>query len=142
MVLEKLSLEELKKLQNEVAVAIFNFEKQRKAETLIELKALAHAKGFSLKELLDDSNGKSTKKPVAPKYADPSNPENTWTGRGRNAGGAAPHSLRTISGSGARVNSAPQRSCARGAVVRRSQTRLLVHCGVPFPIQPCIYSGT
>ena len=83
MVLEKLSLEELKKLQNEVAVAIFNFEKQRKAETLIELKALAHAKGFSLKELLDDSNGKSTKKPVAPKYADPSNPENTWTGRGR-----------------------------------------------------------
>lgn len=83
MVLEKFSLEELKKLQNEVAVAIFNFEKQRKAETLIELKALAHAKGFSLKELLDDSNGKSTKKPVAPKYADPSNPENTWTGRGR-----------------------------------------------------------
>lgn len=83
MVLEKFSLEELKKLQNEVAVAIFNFEKQRKAETLVELKALAHAKGFSLEELLVNSNGKNTKKPVAPKYADPSNPENTWTGRGR-----------------------------------------------------------
>jgi DNA-binding protein H-NS len=83
MDLEKLSLDELKELQNEVAVAIFNFEKKRKAETLAELEALAHAKGFSLKELLNNSNGKSTKKPIAPKYADPANPENTWTGRGR-----------------------------------------------------------
>ena len=83
MNLEKFSLEELKTLQNEVAVAIFNFEKQRKAETLAELKALAHAKGFSLKELLESSNGKITKKLAAPKYADPANPENTWTGRGR-----------------------------------------------------------
>jgi DNA-binding protein H-NS len=32
---------------------------------------------------LDNSNGKSNKKSVAPKYADPTNPENTWTGRGR-----------------------------------------------------------
>jgi DNA-binding protein H-NS len=83
MDLEKLSLDELKELQNEVAVAIFNFEKKRKAETLAELEALAHAKGFSLKELLNNSNGKSTKKSVAPKYADPANLENTWTGRGR-----------------------------------------------------------
>jgi DNA-binding protein H-NS len=83
MDLEKLSLDELKVLQNEVAVAIFNFEKKRKAETLAELEALAHAKGFSLKELLNNFNGKSNKKSVAPKYADPANPENTWTGRGR-----------------------------------------------------------
>jgi DNA-binding protein H-NS len=83
MDLEKLSLDELKELQNEVAVAIFNFEKKRKAETLAELEALAHAKGFSLKELLTNSSGKSTKKSVAPKYADSANPENTWTGRGR-----------------------------------------------------------
>lgn len=46
MNLEKFLLEELKTLQNEVAVAIFNFEKQRKAETLAELEALAHAKDF------------------------------------------------------------------------------------------------
>ena len=83
MDLEQFSLDELKELQNEVAVAIFNFEKKRKAETLAELEALAHAKGFSLKELLNNSNGKSTKKSVALKYADPANPENTWTGRGR-----------------------------------------------------------
>jgi len=83
MDLGKFSLGELKALQNEVAVTIFNFEKKIKAETLAELEALAHAKGFSLKELLDNSNGKSTKKSVAPKYADPANSENTWTGRGR-----------------------------------------------------------
>jgi DNA-binding protein H-NS len=83
MDLEKLSLDELKALQNEVAVEIFNFEKKKKAEILAELEALAHAKGFSLKELLGNPNGKSTKKSVVPKYADPENPENTWTGRGR-----------------------------------------------------------
>ena len=44
---------------------------------------MALVKGFSLEELLEDYKGKKTKKPVAPKYADPENSENTWTGRGR-----------------------------------------------------------
>ena len=83
MDLEKLSLEELKTLQSEVSVAILNFEKKKKAEALVELKALALAKGFSLEELLENYKGKKAKKSVAPKYADPANPENTWTGRGR-----------------------------------------------------------
>ena len=83
MDLEKLSLEELKTLQSEVSVAILNFEKRKKAEALVELKALALAKGFSLEELLENYKGKRTKKSVAPKYADPENSENTWTGRGR-----------------------------------------------------------
>ena len=83
MDLEKLSLEELKMLQSEVSVAIFNFEKRKKAEALVELKALALAKGFALEELLEDYKGKKTKRSVAPKYADPENSENTWTGRGR-----------------------------------------------------------
>ena len=83
MDLDTLSLKELKDLQDKVAIAIFDFEKRKKAETLVELKALAQSKGFSLDELLD--NGKTNKKktPVAAKYADPANPDNTWSGRGR-----------------------------------------------------------
>ena len=83
MDLNTLSLEELKDLQDKVAIAIFDFERRKKAETLIELKALAQSKGFSLDELLDNGKGNKKKAPVAAKYADPANPDNTWSGRGR-----------------------------------------------------------
>ena len=82
MNLEMLSLKELKDLQDKVAVAIFDFEKRKKAETLAELKALAESKGFSLDELMDVSKDKK-KKPVAAKYADPEHSERSWSGRGR-----------------------------------------------------------
>ena len=83
MDLNTLSLEELKDLQDKVAIAIFDFEKRKKAETLVELKALAQSKGFSLEELLDNGKANKKKTPVAAKYADPANPDNTWSGRGR-----------------------------------------------------------
>ena len=82
MNLEMLSLEELKDLQDKVAIAIFDFEKRKKAETLAELKALAESKGFSLDELMDVSKN-NKKKPVAAKYADPEHSERSWSGRGR-----------------------------------------------------------
>lgn len=83
MDLDTLSLKELKDLQDKVAIAIFDFEKRKKAETLVELKALAQSKGFSLDELLDNGKINKKKTPVAAKYADPANPDNTWSGRGR-----------------------------------------------------------
>ena len=83
MDLGALSLKELKDLQDKVAVAIFDFEKRKKAETLAELKELAQSKGFSLEELLGETRGKQAKTPVAPKYADTANADNTWSGRGR-----------------------------------------------------------
>lgn len=83
MDLETLSLKELKDIRDKVAVAIFDFEKRKKAETLNELKELAQSKGFSLEELLGETKGKKVKTPVTPKYADPANPDNTWSGRGR-----------------------------------------------------------
>ncbi|WP_354689751.1 H-NS histone family protein [Lentibacter algarum] len=83
MDLNTLSLKELKDLQDKVAIAIFDFERRKKAETLVELKALAQSKGFSLEELLDNGKANKKKTPVAAKYADPANPDNTWSGRGR-----------------------------------------------------------
>jgi len=83
MNLEDLSLEELKSLQNDVAVALYNFEKRKKAEALAEIKSLAHAKGFSLDELLGGEAAKGKRAPAVAKYADPANPDNTWSGRGR-----------------------------------------------------------
>jgi DNA-binding protein H-NS len=83
MDLNNLSLDELKTLQNDVAVAIFNFEKRKKAEALAEVERVAKANGFSLKELLGDEKTASKKSKVAAKYANPANPEQTWSGRGR-----------------------------------------------------------
>ena len=83
MNLEDLSLEELESLQNDVAVAIYNFEKRKKAEALAEIKSLAHAKGFSLDELLGGEAAKVKRAPAVAKYADPANPDSTWSGRGR-----------------------------------------------------------
>ena len=83
MDLKILSLEELKQLQNDVAVTIFNFEKRKKADAISELEALAKSKGFSLNDLFGGDKGAIKKGPVAARYADPNNSDNTWAGRGR-----------------------------------------------------------
>ena len=83
MDIENLSLPELKSLQNDVAIAIADFKKRKRAEALAEVKAVAQAKGFSLDELLGTASTKSKRGPVPAKYADPANPDNTWSGRGR-----------------------------------------------------------
>ena len=83
MELSDLSLQELKTLQDNVAVAIFNFEKRKKAEALAEVKRVAEENGFSLAELFGEEKSASKKSKVAAKYANPGNPEQTWSGRGR-----------------------------------------------------------
>ena len=83
MDLQTLSLDELKKLQNDVAVAIFNYEKRKKAETLSAIEKIANASGFSLSELLSDTKAGKSKTKVPPKYANPAAASQTWTGRGR-----------------------------------------------------------
>jgi len=83
MDLNTLSLAQLKKLQDDVAVAIFNYEKRKKAEALTAVEDAARAAGFSLKELLSSEKLTKGKIKAAPKYANPADPTQTWTGRGR-----------------------------------------------------------
>ena len=83
MNLDKLSLHELKQLQNDVVVAISNQEEIEKIQAVEALKELAEAKGFTLSELLGGAPAQSKKRVVAPKYQNPSNPGETWSGRGR-----------------------------------------------------------
>lgn len=83
--LEKMTLDDLKQLQNDVAIAIYEYEERRKAEAKAALEAKAKEFGFSLEEVLSDKKGKSKGKSgkVTPKYADPTDPTITWSGRGR-----------------------------------------------------------
>jgi len=83
MDLNALSFAELKKLQDDVAVAIFNYEKRKKAEALAAVEDAARAAGFSLKELLSDEKLTKGRTKAAPKYANPADAAQTWTGRGR-----------------------------------------------------------
>lgn len=81
--LDKMSLEELQALRKDVDAAIKGFETRRKKEALAAAQKAAAEHGFSLDEIL---GGKGASKSVTkgmPKYANPADPSQTWTGRGR-----------------------------------------------------------
>lgn len=82
MDLNALSLRELKDLQNQIAKAIAGYEDRKKKEALAELEERAREMGFTLAEL---TGVQVTRKraPASAKYANPANPSDTWSGRGR-----------------------------------------------------------
>ncbi|MGB7316662.1 MAG: H-NS histone family protein [Planktotalea sp.] len=80
MDLNTLSLKELKKLRKDVDKTIADFENRKKREALAELEKKAAEMGFSLSEL---ANVGKVKKVSPPKYRNPADPDQTWTGRGR-----------------------------------------------------------
>ncbi|KAJ56557.1 hypothetical protein ACMU_06340 [Actibacterium mucosum KCTC 23349] len=77
--LDALSLAELKDLQKDVAKAITSFEDRKRKEALSVLEEKAREMGFSLNDLT--KGGKKSALP--PKYRNPENPDQTWSGRGR-----------------------------------------------------------
>lgn len=78
---DTMSLDELKRLKKDLDKAIANYDDRRKAEARRDLEEKAREYGFSLSELADV---KTTKRAaLAPKYRNPGNPEQTWSGRGR-----------------------------------------------------------
>lgn len=78
--LYKMSAEELKELRADIDKALETIEVRRKAEALKAAEQAAKAYGFSLSDL-KDAGTKGSKNP--PKYANPEDPSQTWTGRGR-----------------------------------------------------------
>jgi DNA-binding protein H-NS len=80
--LNNLSLRELKDLQSQVVKAIATFEDRKKKEALAELQEVARARGFTLEELTGASVVRR-RAPASAKYANPANPADTWSGRGR-----------------------------------------------------------
>lgn len=78
--LDKMSLRELRELRNKVDRAVTTFEDRRKREAIVAVENAAREFGFSLADLANSKPGRGK---VAAKYANPSDPEATWTGRGR-----------------------------------------------------------
>ncbi|HMO07391.1 MAG TPA: H-NS histone family protein [Paracoccaceae bacterium] len=85
--IDTLSLKELKELQARVARAIATFEDRRKRAALAELEEKAKELGFPFAELAKlAGGGKAKSAGGVAKYANPANPSDTWTGRGRKPG--------------------------------------------------------
>lgn len=79
--LNKMSLEELKALEKDVANAITSFEKRQRDDARAAIEATAKEHGFKLSDLV--AGGKSAKPAAVAKYRHPENPALTWSGRGR-----------------------------------------------------------
>ena len=77
---EKLSHDELQQLISDAQKALKSVDARRRAEAKRAAEKAAKEFGFSLDEVLD-AGPKGSK--GAPKYANPADPSQTWTGRGR-----------------------------------------------------------
>lgn len=78
--LNSMSKSELQKLHKDVGKAIEGYDERERQKALSTLEAKARELGFSLAEL----TGAKKSKTVNPaKYRNPDNPNQTWTGRGR-----------------------------------------------------------
>jgi len=84
-----LSYSELQKLEKQVRDAIQHRYEQEKEDLKRQVRELVKQKaGTTVEELFGfgkSAAGKQRSK-AAPKYRDPANPANTWTGRGRPPG--------------------------------------------------------
>ncbi|MGR3322284.1 MAG: H-NS histone family protein [Pseudooceanicola sp.] len=82
--LDKMSLEELKKLRKDADNAIRTYQDRERKKALVALEEKAAEMGFSLSELTGPG-GKSRKVHPA-KYRHPDDATMTWSGRGRQPG--------------------------------------------------------
>lgn len=83
--LSQMSRKELLQLQEDVAVALKEAEQRELSEAMKAVEQAAAQYGYSLDEVLGTSQKAQTSKKTkaAPKYRNPENPSETWTGRGR-----------------------------------------------------------
>ncbi|MBF9028974.1 H-NS histone family protein [Rhodobacterales bacterium HKCCE3408] len=84
--LDKMTREELISLRNDVDAALKNSEKEAKKQALAAAQKAAAEHGFSLDDILGGKKAAASGPKSAPKYANPSDPKQTWTGRGRQPG--------------------------------------------------------
>ncbi len=81
--LKKLSLPELIILQKELPDAIKKARKTEKKILRKKIAELAAESGFDLDELIGKKRTQKKRGKVKPKYVNPDNADQTWTGRGR-----------------------------------------------------------
>ena len=102
--LKRMTRKQLEKLRADVDAALEALDAKDKKAALKAAQAAAKAHGFSLDELTTEEaaekpaarnkrskTGADGRAKVAPKYRNPNNPDETWSGRGRAPGWMAAH---------------------------------------------------
>lgn len=86
--LSGLSLDELKALRKKVDRLIDGWEERRRREALAAAEDAARSHGYNLSDLgLAGGRARGgAKAPSVARYANPNNPAETWSGRGRRPG--------------------------------------------------------
>jgi DNA-binding protein H-NS len=79
--LDKLSAKELAALDTRLAKMIATKSASERNEVRRKAEAMVREAGFRLSDIFGKGGGRKGK--VAPKYRNPKNPDETWTGRGR-----------------------------------------------------------
>lgn len=80
---DKMSRKELLELRGQVEKALKHAETRERKEALKAAEKAAAEYGFSLSELSGDGTKPAKGPKAAPKYRNPNDPAQTWTGRGR-----------------------------------------------------------
>ncbi len=81
--LSAMSRIELLELRSNLDDALKHAEERERTEALRAAEEAAAKYGFSLEEIAASAKAGSKKGKAAPKYRNPQNPEETWSGRGR-----------------------------------------------------------
>jgi DNA-binding protein H-NS len=84
--ISNLSVEELKKLQVEAEALIASKKDQAIEDAYNQIAAIAENVGLSIEQILEfgaTKRKKTTRKSVEPRYRSKANPNDTWTGRGK-----------------------------------------------------------
>jgi DNA-binding protein H-NS len=101
--LTPLTIPELQQVIIDATARIDVLKKNTVAELRRKLQEMAREHGYTIGDLFPDKAGsavvKSGSKPVAPKYANPANPMQTWSGRGKQ-----PHWVRDAIKAGATMS--------------------------------------
>lgn len=90
--MESMELDELRQLRKDIDRAISSYENRQRKAAFSAAEQIASEHGFRLTDLVGGrQSGKSKRAGEAapsgqPAYANPDNPEQTWTGRGRRPG--------------------------------------------------------
>jgi DNA-binding protein H-NS len=79
----EMPLEELMALQDEISTAVKKKQRSQQKEIYSQMRELARVAGFDSVEEFVASQSPGKRKKVAPKYCNPNDPKQTWTGRGR-----------------------------------------------------------
>lgn len=87
--IERMSSAQLETLLADVEKQLDKTRERERKEVLKQLQDTAKAAGFELEDFLNPGSGHRSgqrRQPTPPKYCNPADPEQTWTGKGKRPG--------------------------------------------------------